>query len=123
MKSLVIVLMLLRPSSDQTTMRHKDKTLGEKTIPSWPNIAQLPDQDGMPTLLQNQYGDTILTVEDWEAYRPHIKDMLAHNQYGRMPEKIDGFVVEETDKKKQKTGHAVNIILYYTTKVNLWPFV
>ncbi|NND07796.1 MAG: hypothetical protein HKN87_15575 [Saprospiraceae bacterium] len=98
MKALLLLLVSTLSACSQSVINNEVKL----APPAWPDIAQLSDQSSIPNILQDQYGDSIATVEEWNAHRPYLKQMLQHYQYGKVPEKIDSFTVVETHKEDGK---------------------
>ena len=55
--------------------------------PSFPPIDGLPEQAGLPDPFVGPDGEPVTTPEQWPAQREHLKELLAHYFYGRMPER------------------------------------
>ena len=61
----------------------------------FPEVAELPIQEGLPDPFRRCNGSRVSTREDWNKQRDYLKQMLAHYLYGHMPPRPKQIQIEK----------------------------
>lgn len=81
-----------------------------------PNPSDLPENEGLPVLLQRGDGTPIESAEQWIEERSRLKSWLAYYQYGRMPPKPVAVDASEPERTKILNGRAVRSLYTLTLR-------
>jgi len=82
----------------------------------FPEVAELPVQEGLPDPLRMRDGSRVTTREDWNEQRDYLKQMLAHYLYGHMPPRPKQIKIEKTSTANFLGGSALEE--HYTVTIS-----
>jgi len=79
----------------------------QKTEHTFPNVAKLPFQKGLPDPFLMPNGKRVSTPRDWRRQRQYLKAMLSNYMYGRMPPRPKEIEIKQTGSKRVSEGQGV----------------